>query len=148
MIEVIVKEINLDKLEIFAKEILSLIKKIPATGAVVLALHGDLGAGKTTFTQVLGRCLGVTEDMTSPTFIIMKDYKTTDETFPCLVHMDAYRIDDENELGPLQFSEILATPHTLVVVEWAKRIRGALPSDMLNLTFTIKDENTRIVQID
>jgi tRNA threonylcarbamoyladenosine biosynthesis protein TsaE len=109
----------------------------------VIALSGDLGAGKTTFTQALGRRLGITEDMTSPTFTIMKGYETTDDTFTHVVHMDAYRIESEEELRPLRFDEILKMPNTLLVVEWAELIKEAIPRNALYITLSIKDETTR-----
>ncbi len=137
------REVQKDGLDQFAREVLSLLKKEVGDGAVVLALSGDLGAGKTTFTQALGRQLGITEDITSPTFTIMKGYETTDETFAHLIHMDAYRIEDEDELRPLRFTDILATPQTLMCVEWAELIKGALPAAALHLTLSIKDETTR-----
>ncbi len=143
-----VQEVTKNELEAFADEVISLLKKETSAEAKVLALSGDLGAGKTTFTQALGRRLGIGEDMTSPTFTIMKGYETTDDTFTHVIHMDAYRIEEDSELRPLHFADILATPNMLVVVEWAERIKGALPKAALHLTFSIKDENTRIVQID
>lgn len=143
MNEVTTREIKKEELDTFAAEVLKILKENDVEGARALALSGDLGAGKTTFTQALGRCLGIAGDITSPTFTIMKGYETTDETFIHLVHMDAYRIEDEDELRPLRFAEILATPKTLLVVEWAELIKGALPTAALHLTLSIKDETTR-----
>lgn len=137
------QSVTFTELQDFAKEVLSVLKNHTDRTAVVLALSGDLGAGKTTFVQALGRCLGITETITSPTFTIMKGYETTDATFTHLVHMDAYRIEDEEELKPLRFTDILTTPNTLLCVEWASLIKGALPEGTIHLAFTIKDETTR-----
>jgi tRNA threonylcarbamoyladenosine biosynthesis protein TsaE len=115
--------------------------------AVVIALHGDLGAGKTTFVQALGRALGVAEQITSPTFTIMKGYETTDTDFTHLIHMDAYRIDDSTELGPLRFSEVLAAPQTLFCIEWAERIVEALPQNLIQIYLTVATEDTRNIRI-
>jgi tRNA threonylcarbamoyladenosine biosynthesis protein TsaE len=142
------KEIKKERLDSFSAEVLDMLKHKAANGSIVLALSGDLGAGKTTFVQALGRALGVTEDITSPTFTIMKGYETTDDTFAQLVHMDAYRIEDEGELGPLRFSEIITQPNTLICIEWAELIKGALPQNLVQLTLSIKDETTRTVLID
>lgn len=98
------------------------------TGATVIGLSGDLGAGKTTLTQILAQRLGVVETVVSPTFVIAKQYRTANRGFDSLVHIDAYRIDSVDELGPLGWSDVLVTPRTLVVVEWPERIEGALPS--------------------
>ncbi len=143
MKDVIVREVTKEQLDDFAGEVLAMVKEGATTEAKVIALSGDLGAGKTTFTQALGRCLGITEDMTSPTFTIMKGYETTDDTFTHVVHMDAYRIESEEELRPLRFDEILKMPNTLLVVEWAELINGAIPATALYITLSIKDETTR-----
>ena len=139
--------ITLDDLGGLVQEVLVELRTVAPLGATVLALHGDLGAGKTTFTQALGRALGVLEQITSPTFTIMKGYETTDVGFIHLIHMDAYRIDDSNELGPLRFAEILSTPKTLFCIEWAEKITAALPEKVLNLSLSVASETTRNVRI-
>jgi tRNA threonylcarbamoyladenosine biosynthesis protein TsaE len=142
-----IRTVSKEDLPALAVEVMALAKNAKGSGATVVALHGDLGAGKTTFVQTLGQILGVTEHITSPTFTIMKGYETTDPDFQHLIHMDAYRIDDIVELGPLRFSEILSTPNTFFCIEWAERIKNALPADVLNVTLEVKDENTRTVHI-
>jgi tRNA threonylcarbamoyladenosine biosynthesis protein TsaE len=132
------QEISLQDLDVFAEEVLAMLKESVTTEAQVLALSGDLGAGKTTFTQALARRLGIIEDIASPTFTIMKGYETPDDTFNHLLHMDAYRIENEEELRPLRFNEIIKAPNTLVVVEWAELIKGALPSAALHLFHAYK----------
>lgn len=134
-------------LETLVEAVLVECRKFTDGGAVVIALHGDLGAGKTTFVQTLGRALGITEQITSPTFTIMKGYETTDSDFAHLIHMDAYRIEDLSELGPLRFSDILSSPQTLFCIEWAEKIASVLPAQALNISLTISSENTRTVHI-
>jgi tRNA threonylcarbamoyladenosine biosynthesis protein TsaE len=107
------------------------------TGASVLALHGDLGAGKTTFMQTLASTLGVRVPVTSPTFVIMKTYDLAEQTWQTLVHIDAYRVEDLDEMRPLQFGELLTDPTKLVCVEWAEKIAPLLPPHTLHLDFTI-----------
>ncbi len=141
------KTITKDDVPLFAQAMLQAAKDAQKEGATVIALHGDLGAGKTTFVQSLAHTLGVTEHVTSPTFTIMKGYETTDEVFQNLIHMDAYRIDDESELTPLRFSEILATPQTLFCIEWAEKIVGALPANIMHITLQVVDENTRTAHL-
>ncbi len=144
MKETIVEKTGLPSL---AAEVLAFAEGAAHNGATIVALHGDLGAGKTTFVQTLGHLLGVAEQITSPTFTIMKVYETTNKTFTSLIHMDAYRLEDISELTPLRFSEILATPNTLFCIEWAERIDKALPAAVIHLTLEVVDENTRSAHI-
>lgn len=118
-----------------------------SAGAVVLALKGDLGAGKTTFTQILGRTLGVTEQITSPTFTIMKTYAVAHEQFDTLVHIDAYRIESETEIAPLKITEILTTPRTLVCIEWPEQIPSIIPTNAIHVDISIKDDESRLVNL-
>lgn len=110
------------------------------TAATVLALHGDLGAGKTTFTQALARALSVSEPVTSPTFVIMKGYKLDEQPFTEIVHIDAYRLEHSDELRRLGFLNLLTQPRTLVLIEWAEKVRDLIPPTAHNLTFTLKGE--------
>lgn len=144
----LVRDFARDEIAAVAGELLDRASRLPATAAAVLALHGDLGAGKTTLVQALGRHLGINDGITSPTFTIMKGYETTSERFVQLIHMDAYRIDDVAELGPLHFAEILATPNTLFCVEWAEKIADALPEGVIQATLTTLDEHSRRLEVD
>ena len=94
--------------------------------ATVITLKGDLGAGKTSLVQAMARHLGITETVISPTFVILKRYRTTHPLFTSLVHIDAYRIETVEELLPLHFKEILKESNTLVIIEWPERIAEAL----------------------
>ncbi len=95
--------------------------------AVVVGLYGDLGSGKTTFTKLAAKTLGVEEEVTSPTFIIEKIYKTKDVVFSTFVHADAYRLDSGEDLKKLGFLEILKDPETLVFIEWPEKVAEILP---------------------
>jgi len=114
---------------------------------LVIALQGDLGAGKTTFTQVLGQYLKVTEPITSPTFTIMKQYELVHDDFDKLVHIDAYRIEDETEVVPLKLNEMFERPSTLVCVEWPERIASVLTNNAVWLKLEIGENETRTVKI-
>ena len=114
--------------------------------ATVLALQGELGAGKTTLTQEIASALGVSETVTSPTFVVQKIYPTNDARWSQLVHIDAYRIEDRSELGPLRISELWCQPATLVVLEWPERILHDLPEDVTILRLTSVDETTRRIE--
>lgn len=116
------------------------------SGASTLALYGDLGAGKTTFTQTLGEILGVGEDITSPTFVIMKRYQTTNDTFRSLIHIDAYRLENPDELLVLGFKDWLNEEQTLIVIEWADKVESILPPAAAKLQFTL-DNNERKLEL-
>lgn len=112
--------------------------------ATLLALFGDLGAGKTTFVQALAKLLGVTETVTSPTFVIMKNYQTAyPGKFKQLSHLDCYRLETAAELKPLNFAELLKQPSTLVCVEWPERIEALLPEKKLELHINNLDNDKR-----
>ncbi len=121
--------------------------RVKEENAVVVVLSGDLGAGKTTFTQALARALGVSEVVSSPTFVIMRFYATTDSDFCELIHMDAYRIEDKTELGPLGFAELLQKPKTLLVVEWGERIETELGQRVVRLEISQPNNEERLVKI-
>lgn len=116
--------------------------------AAVVALTGDLGAGKTTFTQQLAQQLGVTQRVVSPTFGIMKGYEIVGhEYFDHLLHIDAYRIEDVSEAGPLRLEELFATPRTLICVEWPEQIAQLLPLERVNVTLEIGKGEERLVVV-
>lgn len=100
-----------------------------------LALHGDLGVGKTTFVQGLARGLGVQAHVTSPTFAIYSVYRGGSRT---LLHLDAYRLENEQQIEPLLLEEFLVSPWCLAI-EWPDKVAGWLPADALHLTLSIVD---------
>ncbi|MBQ1522708.1 MAG: tRNA (adenosine(37)-N6)-threonylcarbamoyltransferase complex ATPase subunit type 1 TsaE [Erysipelotrichaceae bacterium] len=105
----------------------------------LITLSGDLGAGKTTFTQGLARGLGIDKKVTSPTFTIMKEYKGR---LP-LYHIDAYRL--ENITQDLGFDEYIESDG-VCVIEWANFIEYVLPEELLNIEFTINDDDSRTLK--
>ncbi len=109
----------------------------------VVALIGDLGTGKTTLTQYLAMGLGIQERITSPTFTIVKEYRSG--RIP-LYHLDVYRIEKE-DLWELGYDEILHGPE-VVVIEWADKIWEYIPRDAVVIhMFSGKRPESRIVQI-
>jgi len=114
--------------------------------ATVVGLIGDLGAGKTAFTKCVALVLGVSGEVTSPTFVIEKRYVTEHERFSQLIHIDAYRLSGREELDRLRFSETCANPHTLVIIEWPTQVEGALPTDARFLTFTTISDGIRQIE--
>jgi tRNA threonylcarbamoyladenosine biosynthesis protein TsaE len=107
-----------------------------------LALHGDLGVGKTTFVQGLAHGLGVREAVTSPTFAIYSIHRGIQRT---LIHLDAYRLESDRQIESLLLEEFLVKPYCLAV-EWPERISAWLPVDTWHLTLSIETgEQHRVV---
>lgn len=105
-----------------AGELLPELRKYAKDGGVIVALKGDLGSGKTSFVQGVARALGITEHVTSPTFVLEKMYEIVgDPDFTRLVHIDAYRLEKEEDLRALGFDE-LSRPGNLVFVEWPEKV--------------------------
>ncbi len=105
----------------------------------IITLSGELGAGKTTFTQGLAKGLGVEKNITSPTFTLMKNYQGR----LSLNHIDAYRLENiEQDLG---FEEFLNSDG-VTVVEWAIFIPYMLPEELLNVEITINDDFSRTIK--
>jgi len=114
--------------------------------AHVLAIRGDLGVGKTAFTKAIARVLGIPGEITSPTFVIMKTYSVPQHSFlKLLTHIDAYRIEGDDEMRVLGFTELLADPTRLVVVEWPERIKNGIPEDAHNISMIISKGSERII---
>ena len=117
------------------------------TMATVVGLYGELGAGKTTFMKYLGEFLGVEETIQSPTFVIMKIYEIfKGEVLRSLIHIDAYRIEKEEEMLNLGWGEIIKDPKNLICIEWPERIKGIMP-EHTKIFFEHLEENERKITI-
>lgn len=114
---------------------------------MVVGLVGDLGAGKTAFSQAVGAALGVEEIMQSPTFLIEKIYELKEKPWKHLIHIDAYRLEKESELVSLGWNEVISSPENIILVEWADKIKSILPQDTQTIHFNFVDENTREINI-
>lgn len=104
---------------------------------MVICLDGDLGSGKTIFTKGFAQALGIVENVTSPTFNIIKEY--TSGEMP-LYHMDVYRLDGKvDSLG----IEDYYSKNGVTIIEWADTIKDYLPEERLDIKIRVVDENTR-----
>jgi tRNA threonylcarbamoyladenosine biosynthesis protein TsaE len=112
----------------------------------VLLLSGDLGSGKTTFTQGLAKSLNVRGSVTSPTFVIARLHPNLDEG-PALLHVDAYRLNSLAEIQDLDLVSDLS--HAIVVVEWPREMANDLTDNPIKINFLtqLADENQRIIEI-
>jgi len=141
-------------LENLAEKTLEIISQNKQNYATVLALQGDLGSGKTTFTKQLSKILGITESVTSPTFVILKNFEIQTENlaektfFKKLIHIDSYRLDLSGELSHLGFHDFLNQKENLIVIEWPERVSDLLPKNYFLLKFSHIDETTREVEIN
>lgn len=117
-------------------------------GAMIIGLSGDLGSAKTTFVKSVAEALGIKEIITSPTFIIEKIYKLDDHFhFDHLIHIDAYRMENGEELMTLGFDDLIQNPRNLILIEWPEKVNEVLPEDMKILKFTFIDEYVREIEI-
>lgn len=136
---------SLEELNAFAREFLAGISPLPDR-ATVVGLSGDLGSGKTAFVKACAEALGVVEAITSPTFVLEKRYTLPKGAhWKYLIHIDAYRLNGSAELKPLRFSETIADPGNLVLIEWPEIVADALPKDRMVLSFVFVDDTTRLI---
>jgi tRNA threonylcarbamoyladenosine biosynthesis protein TsaE len=104
----------------------------------VIALFGDLGAGKTAFARFLIQALGVEDEVPSPTFTLVQTYDVEGRDFEAVWHFDLYRIDDPDDLDELGMDEAFDTGVTLI--EWPERMGRRLPADRLSITLSLVED--------
>lgn len=136
-------ELSLEELADFAKEFVAELPQVPGPSAHIVGLKGELGAGKTTFVQLVARELGVADTVGSPTFVIAKTYPIDHAPFSRLVHIDAYRLASGEESG-IGWTAYASDPANLVFVEWPENLTG-FPSDAATLAFAVTGEKTRTI---
>lgn len=106
---------------------------------MVICLDGELGCGKTVFVKGFAKALGISDNITSPTFNIIKEY--TNGELP-LYHMDVYRIDEaEDSIGIKDYYN----KGGVTIIEWSELIKDELPEERLEIVFKVIDENTRVL---
>ncbi|MFH1423612.1 MAG: tRNA (adenosine(37)-N6)-threonylcarbamoyltransferase complex ATPase subunit type 1 TsaE [Candidatus Nealsonbacteria bacterium] len=118
--------------------------------AVVVALRGDLGGGKTTFLQGFAKGLGGRVKILSPTFIIMRRMKLDNCSIGQLdnfFHVDAYRLQGARDLLELGFREVVASPKNVVAIEWADIVRKIIPRHAVWVDFDFIDKNKRRIVV-
>lgn len=134
MKKIIIKD--LADLKVFARAL-----SAELTPGAVVALVGDLGAGKTALTQLVAKNLGVPNNVNSPTFSILKIYPVAGRAFTKFCHLDLYRLADaKNHLG---WEEYLGDKDTVCFVEWAEKIKDQLPPQTIWLRFAVLANNRR-----
>ena len=117
-------------------------------GATLVTLQGELGAGKTAFTQAVARALDVTETVTSPTFVLEKIYLLNGRQFKRLIHIDAYRLEKAGDLAPLGFDELVQDAGNLILLEWPEKVSDALPIPAVRISFVAHTDGSRTITYD
>ncbi|MEZ7955027.1 MAG: tRNA (adenosine(37)-N6)-threonylcarbamoyltransferase complex ATPase subunit type 1 TsaE [Bacteroidales bacterium] len=126
---------GLDNIEEAAGEFLM---KKPAN--MVVALYGEMGAGKTTFTKALCKVLGVVDGVNSPTFNLINEYRT--DKGEVVYHFDFYRINKLEEAFDIGFEEFIESGN-LCIIEWPEKIELILPSDTLRVKISVLKDGSR-----
>lgn len=119
--------------------------------ATVVGLSGHLGAGKTAFVKAVAKKLGIDEEITSPTFVIMKIYPINHAPWQRLVHIDAYRLESGKEAEAIDFEKVIADKDSLVFIEWPENIQDALKglSNYSHISFMVgATDDERIITED
>lgn len=129
--------------ELLAREILLSPRR---KGAFIICLNGDLGGGKTTFLQGFAKGLGIKEKVLSPTFVILKRFEIKGN-YSNFYHMDCYRLQGKEDLSSLGFSDMLKNSANIIAIEWAARIKKALPKNVINLDFDFLGEKERRITL-
>jgi tRNA threonylcarbamoyladenosine biosynthesis protein TsaE len=133
----------------------SMIDDFKSDSATVVALWGDLGAGKTTLTQYLAKSYGIEDEVVSPTFVIMKIYPLADRShedddsvnngrYERFIHMDAYRFENPEEAAGIRLHEYIADPKNIMLIEWPELLGDGLPDRRIDVKIAHNGEGRRI----
>ena len=135
---------SMEELERVARAVIDDVRA-SETGATLVTLSGELGAGKTAFVQIVARLLGVEENVTSPTFVIEKEYVPNTGPFERLAHIDAYRLTGERELDTIGWRDLMKRPKCLVLLEWPERIPSIISAAYARMRFDAAHDSSRII---
>lgn len=129
-----------------AEETFALGRRIAASveGGSVIALRGELGSGKTCLAKGIAAGLGIGETVTSPTYTIIREYEK--DGSPALFHIDAYRLEDDDDFIRLGGDEIISGGG-ISVIEWSEKIPKSLPEDAVTIAIEITGPSSRILRI-
>lgn len=133
-----ISHVGLQELPAAAKTILDSL-----TNETVIAFYGEMGAGKTTLIKEICRQMGSKDNITSPTFALMNEYRTDSEKK--IFHFDFYRIDSVTEAYDMGYEDFFYSGH-LCLVEWPEKIKQLLPQNCLTVSITV-DNNLRTITV-
>ncbi len=137
---------TVENIHTVAKKIL---EELPAFSkkSTLLTLSGDLGSGKTTLVQHIATILNIKEVVTSPTFVIRKDYLLVNQKWSHVIHIDMYRVGFGENVSLLGLKELLEKPNFLVIIEWPEKIVSSLPIEQLySYRLSIVSEEVRTIE--
>jgi len=113
----------------------------------VLALYGDLGSGKTTFTRFLVAALGIVARVQSPTFVIARNYCCGEGPIRTVHHLDLYRLTTQEEVAEIGLEQFFEDENALTVIEWPEIGEAYLPADTIKMVFEYVSENERKISV-
>jgi tRNA threonylcarbamoyladenosine biosynthesis protein TsaE len=119
------------------------VAKLSGPGTVI-ALSGDLGAGKTTFTQSFVRARGIKDDVTSPTFVLMNVYGAKEKVY----HFDFYRLGSIDDLEVIGAEEFIPAADGITLIEWADKVPEILPANKISLRIKVLGDTEREVLLE
>lgn len=139
---------SLEALQQWANSFLNDVQS-PSSTATIVTLTGNLGAGKTAFVKCCAQYFGIKEDITSPTFVIQKEYSiNSDKRFSKLVHIDAYRLSSSTELEYLKWEETISDPQTIIFLEWPQMVEGIKLPYHISIHIEINSDESRTIIIN
>ena len=133
--------------QVFMAQILKNKNTKKRMGALVVGLSGELGTGKTAFTQAISKYLGIKRRINSPTFVLMKKYPLKNNQYKFLFHIDAYRLKNEKELLHLGWDEIINNKEHLIFIEWPENVIKIMPKNSVFVNISHTKEEHRSFKI-
>ncbi len=138
---------SLLELENFAYSFLDTL--IQKEHAIIVALSGDLGAGKTAFTKKCAEYFHVADTITSPTFVIQKEYEIKQHTFlKKMIHIDAYRLEGAAELEYLGWKDNINRSENIIFIEWPTQVSGVDMPNVISINIEINESEKRIITVN
>jgi len=113
----------------------------------IVALNGELGAGKTTFAAGFVHELGIKNKILSPTFVLMREYNLPYEANAKLFHIDLYRLENKQDVNNLGLTDLFANPKNIFLIEWAEKLIELPKNKIVKINFEYLSENSRQIII-
>lgn len=121
-------------------------------GGEIVALYGELGAGKTTFVQAVAKALGIKRRIPSPSFVLIRSYPIPKKPHPALQgktlhHIDLYRLHSAKDLSSIDLQEIINDPNNITMIEWAEKAKEVLPNIRTDIIIEYKGKGRREMEV-